>query len=226
MRQRRDFVRRLGLGLMVVMLLGISTLFTVCLLVTEASAGTLRDNFDDGNMDGWQRLHNGNRARWSVKNGELVCISKSRKGWASTLYLGGNTALLGDRPWRDYEFQCQFKLVETFRNIGADALNASSLGIAVRSTGRKNHLDDVAFGVWSHGAAWDSIGCAVGLGEKHDTHNRRHFFLQHGRWYTMRMIAAGNRYQTFIDERSSSAASTSAWVIFRKSSGVSCSPNC
>ena len=58
---------------------------TLFLLLTSAWAGTLRDNFDDGNFEGG-RLHKfaDKTAQWSVEKGELICISKNFLCWLFT----------------------------------------------------------------------------------------------------------------------------------------------
>ena len=76
------------------------------LMITSAWAGTLRDNFDDGNFEGWQEftLMPGRRGNWSVIDGELHVSN------------GGPTLLLtiGDTTWKNYEIEFDVKPLEKF----------------------------------------------------------------------------------------------------------------
>ena len=85
---------------------------TLFLLVTSAWAGTLRDNFDDGDFDGWKRwLFGDQSAQWSVKDGELVCTSQNVCTLASFL-------TIGDDSWRNYSVKTDFKIKKTFAACG------------------------------------------------------------------------------------------------------------
>ena len=83
-------------------------------LVSSAWAGTLKDNFDDGNANEWQMF--GGKAnnspidqstQWVVEKGELVSISKDVCTWSSIFGIGENT-------WTDYEFEFRFRIGNIF----------------------------------------------------------------------------------------------------------------
>ena len=71
------------------------------LLTTSVWAGTLRDNFDDGDMDEWDLSLAGDF--WKVENGELVITP--RGGLPVQFYIGETT-------WDDYTVRVKTKIVK------------------------------------------------------------------------------------------------------------------
>ena len=159
--------------------------FTLLLMVTSAWAGTFRDNFDHGKLGDFWQLHPWYGDQWSVENGELVCLNST--GRISTLFGGKGW-------WRDYEFQCAFKLEQTFPNN----VNSSLVGIAVR-----NNRGDTgaALAVWSSGPDWNKIGCQRYVDGNNQFPNIEPFATQPGRWYILRIVVEHDSYQMFIDDR-------------------------
>ena len=77
------------------------------LLALPAFAGTLRDDFSDGNFDGWSETWmNQNQTTWKVESG--VLIGDNPSNWSAFL-------VVGDPTWKDYEITCDARLV-TVRN--------------------------------------------------------------------------------------------------------------
>jgi len=86
----------------------IIVLLTCSIFYSPVLAGTFRDDFEDGDLAGWRLWPFGDQsAKWFVKEGELVAISENVCGVASGFILGNNA-------WKNYEFECQFKIEQTF----------------------------------------------------------------------------------------------------------------
>jgi hypothetical protein len=74
------------------------------LLVTlPAWAGTFRDDFEDGNLDGWQQLWPQGAMIWKVVDGELECSRLSQ--WTAGL-------VTGEASWTDYTIEADVKLLQ------------------------------------------------------------------------------------------------------------------
>ncbi|MCZ6678842.1 MAG: DUF1080 domain-containing protein [Candidatus Poribacteria bacterium] len=167
------------------------------LLAISVQAGTLRDNFDDGNFDGWEWTKVGNRLdKWSVENGELVIVSKN-------LCASSGARLIGDETWENYEFACQFKLVKVFPADCADAVDeAPSFGIGVHAN-NENRFDKLRFidlNAESIGGAPWKVRCRGFLGAPQFFHQEE-FAIQEDKWYAVRIVANEGDYEMFIDER-------------------------
>lgn len=162
----------------------------VFLLVALVEAGTLTDNFEDGNFDEWKLMKIGDQAaKWSVEDGELVCVSKNACGIASTLMLGDNT-------WEDYEVECQFKLEQNF----PAACRSSAIGVGLHA-GDVDKVGIVSLGVEispNSGAVWCQAGVQGNIKRFPQKENLK---IKEGEWYTMRVVANGNGYQMFIDDK-------------------------
>ena len=158
------------------------------LLAVSAWTGTLRDNFDDGDFSGWQVFQKGDlSATWSVKNGELVCTSQDACGWSSTL-------MIGDESWRDYELQCRFFISQAF----PANCRTSSAGIGVHfdvTTG----TDAIALAML-FGNIWEATCQGVAL-DNDDAVQQLVGPVEQGQWYDMRIVALGNRYKLYMDNK-------------------------
>ena len=164
---------------------------TLFLLVTSAGAGTLRDNFDDGNLDGWKLWQHGDQsAQWSVKDGELVCISENLCGRVSFL-------TIGDDSWRNYSVKTDFKIEKTFALgcgtywptviIASRTAEDAVRGVTVKITGQNNiwNICVCQEAVGGNIQGLPTVGCAT---------------VREGEWHTMRILANEDSYEMFIDE--------------------------
>jgi len=171
--------------------IGFLTLF---LLVTSAWAGTLRDNFDDGDFDGWKRwLFGDQSAQWFVKDGELVCVSQNVCTWTSCL-------MIGDYSWRDYEVKADFKVEQIF-GLGCGIVSPSILtflrGAADSFRGANVLIQSGADKVF------DWCGCQAATGVGGNVQGIKAVdcvTVKEGEWYTMRVVANGDSYEMFINE--------------------------
>ncbi len=167
---------------------GILTLF---LLMTSAGAGTLRDNFDDGDFDGWKRWRFGDQsAQWSVKDGELVCTSQNVCILASFL-------TIGDDSWRNYSVKTDFKIEKTFAACGGAIPVVITL---LRGADDALWGVDVLIGSWG-GDIWNFCRCekAVG-GNVQGLPIVDNVAVGEGEWHTMRIVANEDSYEMFINE--------------------------
>lgn len=173
------------------------------LLVTSSWAGTLKDNFDDGNLDGWQlfkgRVSGGGSldesAQWFVEKGELICISKEVCNFSSTFGIGDNT-------WKDYEFTCQFKVERT--SILAGCFMPSFFGIGVHYSDTNGFINGLDVGIWTKDGVWNGNLCERFLQGGFHTHLPGvgiNLLIEQGKWYTAQMVVNGNRYEMFLDNK-------------------------
>ena len=174
-------------------------IFDISAIATSAWAGTLRDNFSDGNLDGWRlfkgRTGNGNaideKAEWIVEDSELVCRSKGICQLASTFGIG-------DEKWKDYEFECEFKVEKT--TILAGCGLPSFFGIGVRYNDKNKLITGIDLGATSRGGGWTvnfcelfakggfvNPGAAVGIAQ-----------IEEGKWYKSKFVVKSNDYEVSV----------------------------
>ena len=83
----------------------------LCILLTSmlAWAGTFRDDFEDGNFEGWMEVFakNPEKSVWSVRDG--ILIGRRISGWGADL-------VIGDKTWRNYTIECDMKITERLVN--------------------------------------------------------------------------------------------------------------
>ena len=82
-------------------------LFVFFVFTLSALAGTWRDDFEDGNFDGWKQefplAQNPGPSIWEIVDGELEC---KRGDWNSTILITGKP------EWTDYTIEYDVKLLE------------------------------------------------------------------------------------------------------------------
>ncbi|MEK7395713.1 MAG: hypothetical protein AAB116_02140 [Candidatus Poribacteria bacterium] len=79
----------------------------VFMVALPAFAGTFKDNFDDGNLDGWVKSGNGS---WEVLDGRCKI----------SLFPGGPCSLMmiGEPDWKDYTVEIEMQSNQAFDYIG------------------------------------------------------------------------------------------------------------
>lgn len=89
-----------------------------------ASAGTWRDDFEDGDLKGWEVFNFERGAeKWSVTKGEAV---------GEIFQIGFMSLLLtGQDGWKDYSVQCRVRFVKTREQVKQD----SSVGFTLHDQG-------------------------------------------------------------------------------------------
>ena len=165
---------------------------TLFLLGTSVWAGTLIDDFDDGNLLGW-RVHD-KKAQWFVKNGELVSTSRDN--------CGNHTVLaIGDTTWKDYEFSVQFKLEQTYHAACHENFHGwVAIGFGGHFTSR-NAMNAFVTELNGNIDVWNEFGCAYLSQRKFRTYRIGRFITRQGKWHTAKFIADGEEYKMFIDNR-------------------------
>ena len=176
-------------------------LLTLTLLASSAWAGTLIDDFEDGNLDGWRpsKFFGDEEAKWSVERGELVVTAKN---FCRT----GPGLGIGDETWEDYEFSVRFSLRKTFRICSEGWSPAIGIGIHsnVAETGSlqlgKNQW--VWAGVFNRqldrgNNGWARKLCEVWIPPDDVLSlDRGEFLTRPRRWYTLRISAFSTRLRT------------------------------
>jgi len=164
----------------------IALLSSLCAI--SAWSGTLRDDFSDGNIDGWIFITDpgAEATLWNVEDGKLVVTNPSS--------FGANF-VIGADDWKDYSIECDATL---HTKLAAWSL----IGIELR--------DQIKAPKEWQGGVW------MGYGFRPDKGMGAHIlvaddanFLQDvtkpipfeiGRTYHLKGVVAGNKYQFYIDE--------------------------
>lgn len=160
----------------------------LCVLLTAASAwaGTLVDDFSDGDFEGWGEawmLHN--QTTWKVESGVLTGDNPS--AWGTYL-------IIGDMTWQDYEVEAD-ALFTTIKN------NAASIEIGLRQNGQVGaQFKAITFVLMK--ASWLGPEGAYAL---YFTNNAvtvrqtkaRQFEI--GKWYHLKVTVQGDHYQFYVD---------------------------
>jgi len=157
-----------------------SLLIIASMISLPAWAGTFKDDFNDGNFDGWETrtLLGGPANEWKVDNGVLTCMRPN--DWASML-------IFGKKEWRNYSIECDVKMVKILVNdsfVGYELRTQNSLNDAVSATlSGKN----AGLAVWSN---WQAVASANKKGG---------FDHQLNRWYRLKGVANENKFEFYID---------------------------
>jgi len=177
---------------------------TLFLLVTSTWAGTLRDNFNDGNADGW-RMFGGKpdknlgrideSAQWVVQNGELVSTSQNVCTFTSIFGIGDNT-------WKDYEFEFQFRIEKVFPS-GCGWVNPLIGFGAYFDNPNELIINGVYVVIMEKGGTFFGIACGQYLnGVWTSTLNvDDNISFKPGEWYTAKFVVKDNQYKAFVNNQ-------------------------
>jgi len=93
------------------------------LLATETSAGTFRDDFEDGNLSGWE-LKQSRKAvvEFQVENGEASIQTNSPPRLNGVRQDCRGTMIIGSNDWRNYTLELRVKIVERDYETGGKAI--------------------------------------------------------------------------------------------------------
>lgn len=81
----------------------IPIVLSMLLVALPVWAGTFRDDFEDGDLDGWQQIWPGGAMIWQVVDGELECSRSSQ--WSAGI-------ITGEAFWTDYTIEVDVKLLQ------------------------------------------------------------------------------------------------------------------
>jgi hypothetical protein len=156
------------------------------LIAASAWAGTLVDDFSDGDFEGWgETWLRQNLTTWKVESGVLTGDNPS--SWGTYL-------AMGDMTWQDYEVEVDARLT-SFRN--ADAL----LGIGLRHSGQT-------------GAQFKALEFSLIRANQFGPEGAYAFYLANntanvrksqarqfeiGKWYHLKVTVQGDHYQFYVD---------------------------
>jgi hypothetical protein len=158
------------------------------MMLTAASAwaGTLVDDFSDGDFDGWGEawmLHN--QTTWKVESGVLTGDNPSQ--WGTYL-------IIGDMAWQDYEVEVDARLT-TIRNGGA------SIEIGLRQNGQVGaQFKAITFVLMK--ASWVGPEGAYALYFANNAVSVRKTIARQfeiGKWYHLKVTVQGDHYQFYVD---------------------------
>ena len=167
------------------------TIVGVMLFLMTASlwAGTLTDNFDDGNMDEWTLLKPfGQKSTWKMENGELVLEAVDSP----------IAFFIGETTWKNYTVRVKTKMVKhQYDVVWAEAVNLMV---------RNNSLNLYIFAVGTTGndvpiskekrvfASYTRGGAAL-------FHNEfEPFEWQLDTWYDLRLTAEGDEFKFYVND--------------------------
>jgi len=162
------------------------------LAVGLATAGTLRDNFDDGDLEGWTPLiwRNGENAVHKVENGEAILKSVG----------GGSIIILGQTSWKNYTVSVRCKLVKHQPTPGWN----EAAGILMRSQPVQNDASDIyAFDLGTVGLNQKTIHaffCSRG-GNAMQHLQSKPFEWKLNKWYQLKVEAKEERFKFYLDNK-------------------------
>jgi hypothetical protein len=156
-------------------------ILTLCLLVISAQAGTFKDNFNDGNLDGWKIINTmGNTSEWKIENGVLIC--RRDNIWISNL-------VFGEEEWKNYSIECDAKMIQTLdpqlHAMGVDLRLMGELTLVWCAMG--DNVKWAILEVWLN----DNNGPAK--------HVDKNFDFQLDRWYHLKGVANKDKFEFYVD---------------------------
>ena len=148
----------------------------VFILALPSLAGTWRDDFEDGNLDGWEGVNHA----WTVEDGEC-----SGEFFANPKI---EMIRIGDARWKDYTVKCKMKFV------GIDKKPPQTgAGIFFRDSG---DLGDSCYGFLINPNSDTAVGWEVVavLSEI-----PLPFTFSKDTWYELKIIVEGEHFEFYID---------------------------
>jgi len=152
-------------------------------------AGTLRDDFNDGNMDGWDTTSMVTGGTWKLENGELVITSKN----------GVVTLFIGEDNWKDYTVSVKAKIVTNHVRASATGI-LEGIGVIIRDFGNyPQHecylLPILNFSDYKGMAAYYTPSGITGMWIAD-----KPFQLDLDKWYDIKAIVEGNQFRFSIND--------------------------
>jgi len=81
----------------------VAIILCLFLFASPVLSGTLIDDFEDGDLDGWRQLWPQGAMIWKSLDGELECSQRSQ--WSAEL-------VIGELSWKDYTIECDVRLLQ------------------------------------------------------------------------------------------------------------------
>jgi len=164
------------------------TIVMLCVMLAAASAwaGTLVDDFSDGDFEGWREtwlLHN--QTTWKVESGVLTGDNPS--GWGTYL-------VIGDMTWQDYEVEADARLTSI---KSADAC----FEFGLRQSGQVGaQFKALAFGLIRANQLCPEGAYAIYLANNAaNVRKTKARQVEIGKWYHLKVTVQGDHYQFYVD---------------------------
>jgi hypothetical protein len=144
-------------------------------------AGTLKDNFSNGNMNGWDSTGAPNNT-WEVKNGELIVTPSG--------YPVGFS--IGETTWKDYTIRVRAKIV---KHQSTGSVESATIGARSSSFPMYGYV----FGFGSIGnkcifcfRAEGNIGVFIAVFKP--------FEWELDKWYDLKLTAEGDQFRFYVND--------------------------
>ena len=157
------------------------SIFVICVMVISAQAGTFKDNFNDGNLDGWQKMEGiVGGSEWKVEDGILK--SSCQDTWSELL--------IGEPEWRNYTFEYDAKMLQTSNPLYA-------MCAVLRDSWKNSTETAILSGLssWQGKNAW----LQVWFNDVNLKEAKKGFDFQLNQWYHFKHIANENNFELYID---------------------------
>jgi hypothetical protein len=166
-----------------------AVLFVCFVSTSPALAGTWKDDFEDGDLDGWEIYNAIPVEKWGVEDGE--CSGEwlnADPGSFSVLVL----KLESSAFWKDYTVECKMKFTGNRTPFGY-------AGISFRD-GRMMGSGSCAFDIDARsGTASGWTRTAIAAPWKNVSKAPLPFALSKDTWYKLKIIAEGDHFEFYID---------------------------
>jgi len=160
----------------------IAVLFVCFVSTSSVLAGMWRDDFEDGNLDGWEGVNQ----CWTIEKGE--CSGEKFDPNS------GDIIWMGDAGWKDCTVRCKMKFVDArapngragivFRHIGMD--NSNLYAFLINADAKTAWGAKVLQGVGVMGPGISDVPLP--------------FALSKDIWYELKIIVEGDNFEFYIDE--------------------------
>jgi hypothetical protein len=160
----------------------ILVILSLCLLVISAQAGTFKDNFNDGNLDGWQKMEGiVGGSEWKVEDGVLK--SSCQDTWSELL--------IGEPEWRNYTFEYDAKMLQT-----SNALYAMCALLRDNWKGSVESCILSGLSSWTGKNAWMQVWINNDVNIKAAN---KGFDFQLNQWYHFKHVANEDNFEFYVD---------------------------
>lgn len=162
-------------------------IFIFFLFPTFVWAGTWRDDFNDGDFQGWKETWmKQNQTIWKVESG--VLIGENPSNWGAYL-------VIGDAGWQDYEVECDARIVAIENSI-------PSFAIAMRHNGQNGAATKtLVLGLVALANPLGPSGIYATYLANNDAFPRKikAMTVELNRWYHLKAKVQGDLYELEVD---------------------------
>jgi hypothetical protein len=164
----------------------------VCFVFTSpVLAGTWKDDFEDGDFEGWELLNPEPEEKWAVEDGECSGQWANAPAFVCSAII---LALEGVALWKDYSVVCKAKLVE---KLGGEPF----FGICFRALPpwEGDHQEDYQVVIWPD----ERKATFYEIGQNADQQHLEvplPFDISENTWYKLEVIAEGEHFGFHIND--------------------------